>query len=65
MDSLSTEELDDPEMVIIPVELDTASSEVAIDDSITNYNVLETCGDPKIRESARTIGVLSNTCEDI
>ena len=59
MNSLSDEELDDPEMIIIPPEADAVSDEEEIDDSVTNRNIEETCGDPKIQDTAGTIEVLS------
>lgn len=62
MNSLSDEELDDPEMIIIPPE--AVSDEEEIDDSVTNRNIEETCGDPKIQDTAGTIEVLSNISEE-
>ncbi|GBL78073.1 hypothetical protein AVEN_143373-1 [Araneus ventricosus] len=64
MNSLSNEEFDDSEMIIILSEPDVVSDEEEIDDSIRNCNIVETCGDPEIRDTAGTIEVLSNICEE-
>ncbi|GBO12583.1 hypothetical protein AVEN_170632-1 [Araneus ventricosus] len=64
MNSLSDQEFDDPAMIIIPPEPNAVSDEEEIDDSITNCNIVETCGDPEIRDTAGTIEVLSNICEE-
>ncbi|GBM96863.1 hypothetical protein AVEN_156091-1 [Araneus ventricosus] len=64
MNSLSDEEFDDPEIIIIPQETDAVSDEEEIDDSIANCNIVETCSDPEIRDTAGTIEVLSNICEE-
>ncbi|GBM46329.1 hypothetical protein AVEN_195278-1 [Araneus ventricosus] len=52
MNSLSDEEFDDPKMIIIPPEPDAVSDKEEIDNSITNCNIVETCGDPEIRDTA-------------
>lgn len=64
MNSLSDEELDDPEMIIIPPEPDAVSDEEEIDDSITNCNEIKTSGDPEILDTAGTIEILPKICEE-
>ncbi|KAF8781427.1 hypothetical protein HNY73_011821 [Argiope bruennichi] len=63
MNSLSDEEFDDPKMSIISMEPDAVIDEEGIDDSFTNCNTDEICGDLEIRDTAGIIEVLSNICE--
>ncbi|KAF8781919.1 hypothetical protein HNY73_012261 [Argiope bruennichi] len=64
MNSLSHEEFDDPEMIIIPPEPDAISAEKEIDNSFTNCNIVETCGYPEIRDTPGTKEVLSIICKE-